>query len=186
MVKAALLLNSGGLDTLVTAKELIDQGWELHSLYIYLGQLNNESAKISAKEIADKYCVAHEEIEVTGNPYLTEEHFIHVPFQAINTCLLGAMYARSRKIDYVATGNKHDAMGKEFYGLLTNLLSISKLNAPVMYLSPLADIIEIKQVVQKGLDCGLVLEEMKKTVSCNQKTPCWKCHKCISRIEAGI
>lgn len=191
MSNIAVLLNSGGLDSLITAKTMKDLGWELHSLYIDLGQLNGNTAKQSAKRIADKYCVSHEELKIGNKCYnkvvkVNGADFLGLPMQATLVHTVGGFYAGQNEIEYVVSGQKDDAVTSDFHPTLTKLFSSEILLNGIIFLRPVSTLLHIENVVAKGKELGLTMEEMKQTYSCNALPRCGTCRKCLERKEVGL
>ena len=185
----AVLLNSGGLDTLATAKILHQAGHTLHSLYVDVGQVNRIPTLASAKKIADLYCESH-------HVYNFPEVFIvpieklkspGVAFQSCFVFVCGAIYAKTIGVDFVASGLKGDAATDNFDSCYLNFLNTSKLTstpAPIRPLfkgegSPLPTMEYLMEVIGD-------IESVKQTYSCNSYPPCGVCAKCLKRQEMGI
>lgn len=189
-VKKAILLNTGGLDTLISARIMHGQGWELSSLYFDIGQLNNEVAKPSIQRIADKYCINHETIDLTGvAPFMVmkKNNLYGIPFQSGVVMMLGASYAFSKGYDYIVTGQKLDSARPAFYpALMEFLASHTVVDNSVVFIRPVETLLHITQVVGKGKELGLTFEEMAATVSCNIHPACGICPKCKERMALGL
>jgi 7-cyano-7-deazaguanine synthase in queuosine biosynthesis len=84
-----VLLNSGGLDSALKAKELKNAGHEVHSLFLeFAGQLGLDKIKVAAQTTADNYCDSHYIIKVdfgyTPNHYEDSNGFMMYDDYAAN------------------------------------------------------------------------------------------------------
>jgi 7-cyano-7-deazaguanine synthase in queuosine biosynthesis len=177
-----VLLNSGGVDTLAVAKMYKDQGHEVHSLYISLGQENNKKASTAAKKIAKEYCASHHSVEVSGLAPIVINGFLTMPFQMLTIFVIGACYARQIGCDYIASGNKKQVISDNFKQMFADYLRTSRITEPVIPMMPLAEYGSMKEVYDFVKDEPL----LKQTVSCNHKELCKTCIKCIERQQLGI
>ena len=76
-----VLLNSGGLDSALKAKELKNAGHEVHSLFLeFKGQLGLDKIRAAAEETATNYCDSHYTVYVdfgyTPNHYEDSNGFM--------------------------------------------------------------------------------------------------------------
>ena len=76
-----VLLNSGGLDSALKAKELKNEGHEVHSLFLeFKGQLGLDKIRAAAEETAKNYCDSHHTVYVdlgyTPNLYQDSTTFL--------------------------------------------------------------------------------------------------------------
>lgn len=187
----AVLLNSGGLDTLVSAACGYRLGYEMHSLYVEAGQLHQVRAVASARRIAAKFCVAHKEIAITGGPYLLNDptsgfHGSGIPHTRMLMAILGAVQAKTLGYDTVITGIKTSKAGGEFFTHLANLLACAQATVPPVFVRPVFDL-SVAETVAKGYELGLTQAEMAETVSCSRgATPCGSCLRCRERKELGL
>jgi hypothetical protein len=93
---------------------------------------------------------------------------------------------KQNDIVYVVSGQKDEAVASDFHATLTKLFASDKLQDGIVFLRPVNNLIQIQDVVAKGEEMGLTMEEMKNTHSCNTNPPCGTCRKCIQRKEAGL
>lgn len=192
-----LLLNSGGLDSLVVANYLNGTGNELYSLYVDLGQMNSERAKISAKRIADKYCtLGHEIITVssdlrdtfsTSNGLIKNSYKRNVPTNPVVIIGLGVILAYNLDIKYISTGHKADTGRNvnDFRESVYNLIQ-NNFREPRILMNPIGHFTTFEETLKKAFDEGLTLEEINLTVSCPEIEPCGKCVKCKGRNSHGL
>lgn len=198
--KVTVCMISGGLDSLIALKALYEQGYEIHGVFLNLGQENVERALISARKMNDKYCSGELEIlTLTSNKreqfdterYLPEESAtkIRVPFVGTVATILTAVVAVCDGILCLASGKRITPRpeGDGAHKLnLKRVLSGGFNGEEVVQLQPLEDVPNVADAVQIGLNLGMTLEEMGETVSCNRTTPCGICRKCQARKELGI
>jgi 7-cyano-7-deazaguanine synthase in queuosine biosynthesis len=84
-----VLLNSGGLDSALKAKELKNAGHEVHSLFLeFKGQLGIDEIRVAAQKTADNYCDSHHTVYVdfgyTPNHYEDSNGFMMYDDYAAN------------------------------------------------------------------------------------------------------
>ncbi len=181
----AVILNSGGLDTLAAMIILRKQNAELHSLYIGMGQPNDERARLSAKKLADEYCLTHYELTIPGkwsvNSPKAPAGGISIPYLSGVVFLLGCVYARKIEVDYVVSavkGNFTEDFKPALLMLQKSLDIAPKIIIPV---TPLED--------KTDEDVYLIIKNnplAKETTSCAHENPCGICKKCIWRKSIGI
>jgi 7-cyano-7-deazaguanine synthase in queuosine biosynthesis len=80
-MKKILVANSGGLDSAMICRKLMEDGYEVYSVYINSHSLGWEQSMLSAKKTAEEFCGGrHHVIEVnwgyTPNHYEDENTFI--------------------------------------------------------------------------------------------------------------
>lgn len=194
-----VLCNSGGLDTLVVAKILFNQGYKIYSVHCDFGQQNRERVKTAMEYIADKYCELGKEIVFARSDvrdsFATTKMLkdgsnsrLRVPYTGTFFPFIAGMIAHNLEIDYLAVGIKSDvdhpiSRYKKVIGDIIGDPSIEKGN---VILFPIGHYETMDEVVERGLLEGLTIEEMNQTVSCNQEITCGLCRKCRDRLRLGI
>jgi 7-cyano-7-deazaguanine synthase in queuosine biosynthesis len=111
----AVLLNSGGKDSLAAAIILSRAGYELHSLFCIAGQKALEMRDAAAKKIAEKYCVSHDSMVLNGE--WQHQNKFGLPVTAHQTLLfliLAATWGVKHDIYLIASGIKPDAVTTNF------------------------------------------------------------------------
>jgi 7-cyano-7-deazaguanine synthase in queuosine biosynthesis len=191
-VKKIVLMNSGGLDSLACAMVLKNLGFETHSLHLGIGQMNRGPAKRAARKIAKKYCTSHTYLRifpwrrVVHLNKLSSKDFWCLPFQGHIVCTIGAAWARTKDINFIASGSKVDIWPLEADRLFEDFMRSSNLSTPVVLLRPLRqgrDYITTFAIVQRDMEMA------SKTVSCRFQTwrgPCGECPKCERRKRYSI
>lgn len=125
--KEVVLLNSGGLDSLVTAAILDSQGWNIHSLFINYGQKARNREILAAHKIQNAYGVC-DDVEVVKldlpflrsnvmlgspgdsviSPDLDEENTdcsnVIVPVRNVIFMSIAASYAETKGIMFLGVG----------------------------------------------------------------------------------
>jgi len=183
----AVLLNSGGLDTLAAIKKLrvIDPTLELHSLFIDLGQPNAVRGKAAAKTIADAYCLTHKEFifpdGLTAEDFEGETERVRTPYLNVLLHILAASYARKLNIQYIVSGSDSylsDDFNAKFAAILAEEGKAPYVVIPVHPLKGISRQDRIPIVIDDPL--------LNQTVSCNEETPCGVCCKCAFRLSFGL
>jgi len=180
-----LLLNSGGIDSLAVAKKVSRLSTAtLHSVYIDVGQLSRVPAKEAALKIAAKYCISHEVMQVFPDDRYHIEYDVgrNIPFLGAAIFMFGAIYARSRDIDFIASGLKNDGVSVEFNEKFLSLLATSKKTKVVIPLRPLQNYSSYEEIIEDIRGDELLPE----TWSCNRPKKCGECPKCLKRKELSI
>lgn len=179
-----ILLNSGGLDTLVSAAYAKSLGYELHSLFVDMGQVSVKRDRESAQRIAEKFGVTHKETVISGGPYRATNG--GVPFTKMFFSFLASIEAVSQGIETVVTGAKKERNNAEMYIKLADLLSCANISQPPVFIKPVWEL-SLEAEVALGLKLGLTMEEMKATSSCFQtEEVCNQCVTCLKRQEVGL
>jgi 7-cyano-7-deazaguanine synthase in queuosine biosynthesis len=183
----AILLNSGGPDTLASILKLksIDSELELHSIFIDIGQPNRERASIAAKLIANEYCISHENLlfpgEWTVPDYINPEKRVRTPYLVVLLHILGAVKARQHNVEYIILGidsNFNRAIQHKFSTLLAE-----EKRAPYVVI-PIYPVLDMTREERLSLIKDNKLSDL--TVSCLEEMPCKTCGKCVSRINCGL
>ena len=185
MKTKVLLLNGGGVDTLAVVLKLIALGYEVHSLLLNIGQLNAERIKEAARTIAREYCASHTELDMFQKGEFvrqTERGITGVAFQAGVIFMIGAMYARAKGFDYLASGLKNDAVEEGFNEAFLELCRKQKMAKPVIPMRPLSNLTEFREVYEIVKNDPL----LKETYSCHTDPKCGVCEICKQRVEHGI
>jgi 7-cyano-7-deazaguanine synthase in queuosine biosynthesis len=177
----ALLLNSGGKDSLATAILARRSGWELSSLYVELGQRNSSEARLSSKRIADKHCADHFELIVNSPHSLIipiPGGIFGIAYQAVTIHSLAASVAVSRGIERVFSGQRYGANAAQFPRLFNELLQQSRYTPHIVVDFPVFSLSdeEIFKIVSPD-------PLWRDTVTCNVSPPCGVCGRCKLRAS---
>lgn len=178
----AVLLNSGGIDTLasIVALKEADPDVVLHSLTVWIGQKNFGSSHRAAQEIASKHCVTTDLI-LLGDFAFIEDGVYKIPYRMALFHMIGAVKARHYGVEYIVSGiddGHHDHFGRK----VTDLLSIEGRApyAPVV-VCPVRKLTRGERIFLAKKDPLFPV-----TVSCEEPEPCGTCQKCLDRKAAGI
>jgi 7-cyano-7-deazaguanine synthase in queuosine biosynthesis len=189
---------SGGLDSLVATKILVNAGYAIRAVFLDTGQPNLQRAKRAAAGIAARYC---EDLEVVKIMSDKRPHFMHrpdslkdsgmavMPKTGVLSVFYAAIIAEITGIRRISTGGIDGSFhrnGGIMYRLKT-LFALSKFGENVEVIMPF----EHKDISPEGLLAlalkeGLTKEELGLSVSCNAETPCGVCMKCERRKTMGI
>ena len=181
----AVLLNSGGIDILASIIKLkeADTDLILHSITIFNGRPSDERTRVSAKLIADEYCISHEEIILPGTwtaPDLAG-NLTKFPYQTTMFHILAAAKARQKQLEYIVSGIDH-AFSETYNRKLCALLE-QETRSPYI-------VIPIHPVKSLSRDERMQIVKdhplAKFTVSCGEAEPCFECSKCMSRVKYNI
>lgn len=183
MSKDAVLLNSGGIDSRVTAKLLKDEGYTLHSLFIdFNKQISNKSNK-SAKETADLYCVDHFVFKypVDWAMQKSETHY-GTPFVAMAVHAIACQYAAFKGYQYVVAGTRSEGRGKVYLDNLRLMINKALQTKPVTFVAPLY-FKEFDEVITLAKEHKV---DLKDTHSCGSHPSCGKCGPCMKRKRVNL
>ncbi len=161
-------------------------GWELHSLFIDWNPAVKVPASLAAKDTSYHFCASHETMPWAPDwrvelPALDTKA---LPYTAVATCILGAMYAASLDVTYVLTGIRAEvASSPQWSNKLRELMSYNEVTPPRIFSHPAYD-----------WDNAFVSEEAERleidltsTWSCSRSYPaCGECNSCKRRKEMGI
>lgn len=187
MPSKAVLLNSGGIDSLLVARRYKLEGWELHSLHLPLNKHNRGRSKRAAKKIARMYCASHN-VARRPDDWLADDlgrnkKYTGYPHTVFFAHMVAAQYAHHIGADYVISGLQHDAVTPGVLEDYAVALRHSKLTPPPVFIAPyLYDgnrIEDLADAMESGVDLGM-------TQSCWSASPCGECNKCRMRKKLGL
>lgn len=179
----AVLMNSGGVDSRVTAAMLRSQGWELHSIYNDWSGLKEQ--ELAAKVTADSYCSSHEVFRWPSPDWVIQFELLGkraLPHAALHTTIFGATRAVSLGIEWIASGVRSEAAHDGFREGFQDLLNSSKYFPDKVLLLPLWSL-GVDEITRIGLEHGVDLDT---TWSCTSSPHCGSCDACRRRIKQGI
>ena len=185
----ALMLNSGGADTLWCAKLLSEAGDELHSLFIALGHTADPVSKTAAEAIAQRYCASHRNMKVTGlmpRFAVNVPEYISIPYQTLMLLAMAASVAVAQDIQHIVSGVRIPMM-KQTPEKLQALMGRSVFATwGITWHFPCGDIPAPRVIVEiKGHDLYPATNSCNLSPSCLAiRTPETYCHKCRLRAEA--
>jgi len=180
----AVLMNSGGIDSRVSAAVLRSQGWELHSVYNDWSGI--EAQERAAEATAATYCVDHEVLRWTSPEWVIWDEKLGkrcLPHATFHTAMMGAIRAVSLEIDWIASGARRESADDSFRQAFQDLLNSSKYYPDKVLLLPLWEL-HPSEVTFVGRTHGVDLDS---TWSCPNADPhCGVCQSCLRRVREGI
>ncbi len=181
-----VLLNSGGIDSRVTAAMLVASGMTVHSLRVDWSPPVSEAAGACARRTADLYCASHAEFPWPVD-WLTRFDALgadSIPYTVPVLYLLGAMYAHRLGTEYVATGARREVESHpSLFDHLSGMLAADRFSGGKALLRPLYDM-TADEVDAKGRELGV---DMASTWSCTSRAPhCGECGSCRRRVRVGL
>jgi 7-cyano-7-deazaguanine synthase in queuosine biosynthesis len=180
-MKAVILL-SGGKDSLAAAMLTHDK-YELHALFVDVGEPTTVAHLVVSQRIAKKYCVSHKTIGLTGGPFTGASRnkmgmISSVPYRSLVMISLGAMFAGTLDAAVLISGVKGDAQMDWWHHAASLVLNMSRVRPPITLVSPIpAPSIGDDAVLQIVKDEPL----WKETVYCRYVPPCGTCYGCELR-----
>jgi len=175
-----VLLDSGGIDSRILAAYLSPRNWDIHALHIPFNPHTRGASLKAAQKTADLYCSG---ITVMSGPpdWITtlNRDWHGLPFTGLYVHLVGAMFAVSRGIEYVASGLKKEVMAGDYIATLREMLSQSKMTTPPSFVVPFLEDPALADI-GAALDSGIPLED---THSCWTDPACGSCSKCRARAQ---
>jgi len=178
----AVLLNSGGIDTLasIVAMKEADSELVLHSLTVWIGQKNFGPAHRAAQEIAGKHCVTTD-LMLLGDFAFKENGAFKIPYRMVLFHMAAAIKARHYGVEYIISGID-DGFSENFGRKVTDMLTEESRApyAPVV-ICPVRKLSRGERIFLAKKDPLFPI-----TVSCEEAEPCCVCQKCLDRRAAGI
>ena len=177
-----VLLNSGGIDSRVSAALLQAGEHTVHSLYVDWNPRNAIAAKAAAQLTADTYCASHE-ILPWGADWMSRMSFggIGMPFTAGLDVTVGAAFACYRKATGVATGLHSGEAAPGWREVAQALLNGSVFSGKFELVLPVWEMSEV-DVATAAVHLHV---DLVTTYSCNEsETPCDGCVHCRRRERA--
>lgn len=189
MGEKVVLLNSGGLDSRVSAAMLDASGMTVHSLFLDWAPGGRDRFRRAAQRTADLYAVSHLEFPYPVDWMLFSERLgrVRMPFAVFAAVAIGAQYAASKGIVWVATGRrKHSVEVPEgSTDQMQEVLNQSRVSEKLVLLNPVFDL-DDDGVDAKARELGV---DLTGSASCMEPTPCSACPDCRRRVrfhyEAG-
>jgi 7-cyano-7-deazaguanine synthase in queuosine biosynthesis len=179
-MEKALVLNSAGKDSLAVIL-MKKAEYELHSLYINVGQRNNVAAAPMAKTIADAHCGGrHTHIDLTGGNFLfvSQEIGITVAHQAALLHSIAASFAVANGFPTVLSGQRHGAQNISFDSALKSMLGASRITTPPQFLMPV--FITLDENIWNTIKDDPLWPD---TITCNDYPACGTCGRCLIRAN---
>lgn len=188
--KRVLLLNSGGPDSACLAKILRRDFPEasITSLWIDFGAMNAEATKAASAHTAKLWCDDHKTVPIDfgffSNASLKDDraHKPQAPFITEMTLSIGLSYGSHLEADFVAAAFKGDIIRVPGYENVANWffhVISNGYHRPDLLLPFASSKYQTYPSVMERAD--LTPADLRYTVSCEQKTPCGICGKCVDR-----
>lgn len=188
-LRRAVLMNSGGVDSRLTAAFLHAQGWELVSLHLNFGLPNAARAAVAAARTAALFCSGEHVITFGGESLVAEHGPLGDPpavFAVAPIALsVGASYARAHDLEYVALGLKAE-QGPEFASAAHQMLARGVSRKELVLLHPFSGCLSYQCELELLVELTGSALELGDAVSCACERPCGVCVKCKQRQAAGI
>jgi 7-cyano-7-deazaguanine synthase in queuosine biosynthesis len=176
--REAVLLNSGGIDSRVTAALLKKQGYVLHSLFVHLNKRNDKATIPAAEETARLYCADRFVFEYPVDWWMQKKRdWSGVPFTMASTHVIAAQYAHFLECSMIASGVRRENADPQRVEHLRRVLESAAMTNPITLLTPLYELADSQ--MDKTID-------LTDTYSCNHYPPCGKCMACIRRGKLGL
>ncbi len=183
-----VILNSGGVDSRVTAKLAKEMGHVVHSLYVDTLRQNVQGTRPAAEKTASLYCVDHLETSPPVDWFMTDKlhdnsNLDGLPYSAPLIHIYGAQYAVYKGWDAVFTGIREEsARIVNFIEAFNNLTKACLATKIIPLYGPIYT--WSKQMVgDKAKELSIPLED---TYSCARYPPCGRCHQCMDRRLIGL
>lgn len=186
MAQDAVLLNSGGIDSRVSAAIAHSQGYTLHSLLLDFNQPNRNRAQLAAQTTGSLYCADHRVVKydcdfgvfspATGN--------FALPMHGLFLLLVGVQYAISKSIGAVVSGFDGRTYTSELINQLHDFMAQNTFRSiEIAFLTPFKDQKEDTLLKEYVTQLQIPLDD---TVSCGSLAPCGVCQACQRRIALGL
>lgn len=182
---AVVLLNSGGVDSRVSAAMLVASGMEVHSLTLDWNPSARGRVLRAAEQTAKLYAVDH-----TVFPYpfdwMTYSAALkrkRMPFVVFTAVAIGAQYAATRDILWLATGRRGATVEVPSTSTdqMQEVLNQSRVSDKITLLNPVFDMRDA-DIDAKARELNV---ELRGTVSCLEAVECGVCVSCERRRRYG-
>lgn len=182
----AVLLNSGGIDSRVSAAMLRASGdWEVHSLFIDWNPTVRDAAGLAARITADTYCDHHEVFAwpvdwMTWYPNLRKST---TPYAHLGTFALAAPFAQHVGADYIVSGVRREvSMDPAWFDAMKVVLNGNAFAGGKVFLVPVYEMTN-EEVTAKAAELGV---DLATTYSCTAWPACGECASCRRRAAEGL
>jgi len=202
-MEKAIILISGGTDSVLTAEIARQRGYELYFLTANYGQKNFKREEKNSKFFA-KYFKAkeHKIIDITwlgklGNSAATDanmnfdgihKEFEYIPFRNTVLISVAVAWAEVNGATHILTGSMAGPWicpdnSPEYYKAIQNLINIAtKTNKNITIEAPLNELNK-SQIIKKSMEFNLPLDHTFTCIGGHIKA-CGKCPPCLNRLEA--
>ena len=184
-----VLLNSGGIDSRVSAAMLVASGMTVHSLFLDWAPGGRRRFRAAAHRTALLYAATHVEFRYPVNWMTHSERLgrVRMPFAVFAAVALGAQYAASLGAGWVATGRRFQSLEVPDGSTdqMQEVLNQSRVSDKLVLLNPVFAM-DDDAVDAKARELGV---DLTGSASCLEPTPCGACPDCRRRkrfnYEAG-
>lgn len=191
----AVLLNSGGIDSLVAGHQMLqdhgDTGWEFVSLHVR--NQRDDRYEVAAAESAS---ILGLPAEVVSLEYMWDWWYEQpsgnwvAPAANIAVHFAGYQWCIAHEVTVMYSGLKPDANSQEWMGKLKDLLyaaaatvNSSNRPRPLIHFPLEGWNTSMAEVVERARALALPIDH---TVSCNRSPACGKCSRCRDRSRLGL
>lgn len=182
-----VLLNSGGIDSRVSAAMLVASGMEPHSLTLDWNPAARDRVLAAAQVTADTYCVDHLVFAYPVDWMRHSEQLgrIRMPYAVHAAVALGAQYALQVDAMYVATGGRKSSVRDpaSWHEVMQSALNQSLLSPELIVLTPVFELGD-HAVTEKAIELGVDLSTTWSCLAGNEA--CKTCLSCLRRQKEGI
>lgn len=186
MPDRVVLLNSGGIDSRVSAALLAESGMEVHSLTVDWNPYAREAILPAAQATADTYCASHTVLDfpvdwMRWSDLLKKKR---MPYTVYVVLGLGAQYAVTLDATWIATGNRKGTSKDplEWLEIMHRAINQSRVSPEMTILSPVFHLPdEDVDALAKSMSVDLTT-----TYSCSVYPACGDCVSCARRRVYGL
>lgn len=188
-MSGVVLLNSGGIDSRVSAAMLRESGMEIHSLFLDWAPQGRERFRAAASRTASMYAFTHIEFAYPVDWMRHSEKLgrTRMPFAVFAAVAIGAQYAAQIDALWVATGRRYPSLEVPDGSTdqMQEVLNQSRISDKLVLLNPVF-LMDDDAVDAKARELGV---DLTGSASCLEPTPCGACPDCRRRTrfnyEAG-
>jgi 7-cyano-7-deazaguanine synthase in queuosine biosynthesis len=180
-----VLLNSGGIDSRVSAAMLVVSGMEPHSLFIDWNPPVSSDAGAAARRTADTYCASHEVFAwpVDWRAWYPTLLKRTTPYANIGCLTLGVQYAQHLETEFVASGIRREVHASDdWLEAFQVILNLNTFAGGKALLRPVYEM-SAAEVSVKARELGV---DMDSTWSCWDSPQCGECSSCRRRVAEGL
>jgi len=183
VVNSVVLLNSGGIDSRVSAALLRRSGMDIHSLFIDWNRAARERSLQAAQATADMYCTDHLVFQYPDVDWMQWRPLIGkhgMPYTAQASLVIGAQYAAVLGTPWIASGVRREiARTKDLWVTIQTdaLNEAAGFGLECVVLTPVWEMTD-DQVWEEAERMGV---DLSSTWSCCEFPACGTCADCKRR-----
>lgn len=182
----AVLLNSGGIDSRVLAAMLVENDWEVHSLFIDWNVRLRPKGDQASQETADLYCATHTVLPYGadwGCPAKRQGGKITTQYATMTSTMLGLQYAAYIDAAWVFNGSRKEVSDDpDFVSHFNELVNSNTLQDNRVLSFPLWEMTN-NEVTERAKSLGV---ELATTWSCSVYPADGTCTSCRRRERQGL